>query len=78
MQQDDLISSIENPINNQNSAQNNISQPTQPVQINPLPEDLITPKKETNILGIINLISYITLGLAALFLLILYIIGLLK
>ncbi|MFA5303360.1 MAG: hypothetical protein WC393_02380 [Candidatus Nanoarchaeia archaeon] len=77
MQQDDLIDSIENPTNEpMNSQENRIN--SAPKEITPLPEDLIIPKKEINVFGIINLISYITLGLAALFLLILYIIGLMK
>jgi hypothetical protein len=90
MQQDDLIESLENPNNVASSAQNapieqsresNVQMPqvnSNPITPNPLPEDLIAPKKEINVMGIINMISYITLAFAGLFLLILYIIGLLK
>ena len=77
MQQDEIIENIENPQNyqdNNTQINNNDNQ----AQVNPLPEDLISPRKESNVFDIINLISYITLGLAGLFLLILYIIGLLK
>ncbi|MFA5333093.1 MAG: hypothetical protein WC376_01200 [Candidatus Nanoarchaeia archaeon] len=77
MQQDDLIDSIENPsIEPMSSQESTVN--SAPKAITSLPEDLIIPKKEINVFGIINLISYITLGLAALFLLILYIIGLMK
>lgn len=82
MEQDDLINSIENPsVETIKSQETNAPVTNQaPIQreVNPLPQDLNVPKKETDIFKIINLVSYVTLGLALLFLLILYIIGFLK
>ncbi|MDD4352952.1 MAG: hypothetical protein PHN56_00690 [Candidatus Nanoarchaeia archaeon] len=61
---------IENPINNELKSETN--------DYAPLPEDLITPKKKINLMKIANIFSYITLIFAGLFMLILYILGLLK
>jgi hypothetical protein len=77
MEQDDLIESIENPKTDDENSQKSEDE-ISPIAVNPLPEDLLAKKKETSIPEIINLISYIALAFAGLFILILYIIGLLK
>ena len=77
MEQEDLIESIENPANNQQD-NNSYTAPSKQYSVNPLPEDLGVAKKKMSFFEIINLVSYATLGFAALFMLILYIIGFMK
>ena len=49
-----------------------------PENVAPLPEDLRVEKKKRSVNEIINIISYITLGIAGLFLLILFLLGFLR
>ncbi len=50
----------------------------EPENAAPLPEDLRIDKKKLDITDIINLVSYITLGIAGIFLLILFLLGFLR
>jgi hypothetical protein len=50
----------------------------EPENVAPLPEDLRAGKKKLDITDIINLASYTTLGIAGIFLLILFLLGFLR
>jgi hypothetical protein len=50
----------------------------EPETVAPLPEDLRVGKKKLDITDIINLASYTTLGIAGIFLLILFLLGFLR
>ena len=75
MEQDDLISSIENPDNSAHSVQESpVSQPSFQM-IAPLSEDLKPYKKKRSAFEIMSLIAYVILGAAGIFILVLFILG---
>ncbi|MDD2678843.1 MAG: hypothetical protein PHT91_03595 [Candidatus Nanoarchaeia archaeon] len=78
MEQDELISSIENsaPQSMQQEAPAPSQQEITPIQqINPLPEDIAPKKNKRSIFDTFKIIAYAILGISAAFLLILFILG---
>lgn len=82
MQQEDLISSLENPHqpaqNEQQPSAPILQQPITPQPMQeamPLSEDLVPFKKKRSAFQIMNIIAYVLLGITGIFILILFILG---